>query len=211
MKVIVTRPPGQAEPLASRLREQGHEVVLCPLIRIEPLGDDAIEVAGYDWVVVTSANAARELVRRAAGPLPKVAAIGPGTARAFEDASVRIALVPEVSTQEGLVDVFPRPPGRVLFAAAEGARRHLVEALGADFVPLYRTVALRPAEPPAGELVVLASPSAARAWAELRLATPAISIGPETTRAARDAGIPVVREARTHDLDGLLSAVAGAQ
>ena len=211
MKVIVTRPAEQAEPLASRLREHGHEVVLCPLIRIEPLGDDAIDVAGYDWVVVTSGNAARELVRRAAGPLPKVAAVGPGTARVLEEASIRVALVPEVSTQEGLVDVFPRPPGSVLFAAAEGARRHLVEALGADFVPLYRTVALRPAEPPAGELVVLASPSAARAWAELRLATPAISIGPETTRAARDAGIAVVREARTHDLDGLLAAVAGAE
>ena len=211
MKVIVTRPAEQAEPLASRLREHGHEVVLCPLIRIEPLGDDAIDVAGYDWVVVTSGNAARELVRRAAGPLPKVAAVGPGTARVLEEASVRVALVPEVSTQEGLVDVFPRPPGRVLFAAAEGARRHLVEALGADFVPLYRAVALRPAEPPAGELVVLASPSAARAWAELRLATPAISIGPETTRAARDAGIAVAREARTHDLDGLVAAVAGAE
>jgi uroporphyrinogen-III synthase len=34
-----------------------------------------------------------------------------------------------------------------------------------------------------------------------------VSIGPETTRAARAAGIDVVAEAETHDLDGLVEAV----
>ncbi|MER3408757.1 MAG: uroporphyrinogen-III synthase, partial [Thermoleophilia bacterium] len=39
MRVIVTRPPDQAEPLASRLRALGHDVVVCPLVRVEPVGD----------------------------------------------------------------------------------------------------------------------------------------------------------------------------
>jgi uroporphyrinogen-III synthase len=108
------------------------------------------------------------------------------------------------------VTEFPRPPGRVLFAGAEGARRHLVEALGADFVPLYRTVERQPDEPLSGDLVVLASASAARAYGRLGAAIPAVSIGPETSRAARAEGVRVAAEAATHDLNGLVAAVEAA-
>jgi uroporphyrinogen-III synthase len=98
----------------------------------------------------------------------------------------------------------------VLYAGAEDARRLLVDELGADFVALYRTRKVRPEEPLQGDLVVLASASAARAYGELDAAIRAISIGPETTAAAKDAGVDVVGEARTHDLDGLVDAVLAA-
>src|SRR5438093_1369992 len=117
MRVIVTRPEAQLEPLRSRLAALGHEVVSCPLIRIEPLSDGPIDTSGYDWVVVTSVNGARELLRRRTGALGKIAAIGPGTAAALEEQGVAVDLVPSVSTQEGLVAELPRPAGRVLFAA----------------------------------------------------------------------------------------------
>jgi uroporphyrinogen-III synthase len=120
------------------------------------------------------------------------------------------ALVPQVATQEGLVAELPQPPGRVLFAGAADARPYLAEALDADTVVLYLTRELRPSEPPEGDLVVLASASAARAFAALGLDLPAVSIGPETTREARAQGIDVVAEAGHHDLDGLVEATAGA-
>lgn len=208
MRVIVTRPREQAEPLASRLRALGHEVVICPLIGIEPLGDDPLDLSGYDWVVVTSANGARELARRLRARPRKLAAIGPGTAAELRRAGLEPDLVPPVSSQEGLVAALPRPAGRVLLAAAEGARRLLVERLRADFLPLYRTVELRPDVPPEGDLVLLASASAARAFAALGLDIPAVSIGPQTTAAAEAAGLRVVRQAERHDLEGLLAAVA---
>ena len=113
-----------------------------------------------------------------------MAAIGPGTAAALAEGGVEAALVPAVSTQEGLLAELPRPPGRVLFAGAERARPLLAEELGADVVPLYRTTAVRPDPLPEGDLVVLASASAAEAFAALGLELPAVSIGPETTRAA---------------------------
>ena len=160
---------------------------------------------------MTSPNGARELLRRRRGRLSRVAAIGPGTAAALAAGGVEPDLVPVVSTQEGLLAELPRPPGRVLFAGAEDARPLLAHALAADVVPLYRTVALRPIEPPAGELVVLASASAARAFAALGVRIPAVSIGPQTTVAARAAGLEVVAEARSHDLDGLVAAVAEAE
>ena len=200
----MTRPRDRGRRLAERLRGLGHDVVHVPLIEIEPLGDEPIELDGYDWLVVTSVTSARELRRRGRGRARCVAAIGRATADALGGAD----LVPRVSTQEGLLAEFPRPPGRVLFAGAEGARRLLVDELGAEFVPLYRTRELRPREPLDADLVVLASPSAARAFAALGVAIPTVSIGPETTAAAVERGVQVVAEADTHDVEGLVRAVA---
>jgi uroporphyrinogen-III synthase len=207
-RVVVTRPAGQERELVERLRELGHEVVHAPLIAVEPLGDAPIDVAGYDWVVVTSVNGARELRRRMRGLPRRVAAIGRATAQELGGAD----LVPRVATQEGLLAELPRPAGRVLFAGAEGARTLIADELGADIVHLYRTRPLAPSPFPEGDLVVLASASAARALAALgaRARLPAVAIGPETTKAARAAGIDVLREARTHDVDGLVAAVTEA-
>jgi uroporphyrinogen III methyltransferase/synthase len=206
VKVVVTRPRGQEDALVRGLVALGHEVVHCPLLEIEPTGDEPLDVSGYDWVIVTSVNGARELRRRMTGAPVRVAAIGRATADAFGGAD----LVPAVSTQEGLLAELPRPAGRVLFAGAEGARPLLADELGADVAVLYRTRELRPAEPPTGDLVVLASASAARAFARLETDIPAVSIGPVTTAAARELGVEVVREAPTHDLAGLLAAIGSA-
>ena len=205
MRVIVTRPRTQARPLVTALEQLGAQVVECPLIEIERTSDDPVDASSYDWVVVTSPNGAAELARRATG-LPRVAAVGPGTAEALRGHGIEPAFVPVESSQDGLLREFPRPAGRVLFAAAEGARRGPVEALGADFVPLYRTRLLTP-DPPEGEVVVLASGSAARAYAAIGGAAPAVSIGPETSRVARSVGLEIAAEAHSHDLDGLVAAV----
>jgi uroporphyrinogen-III synthase len=135
-----------------------------------------------------------------------VAAIGRATAEAWGE----VDLVAQVSTQEGLLAELPQPAGRVLFAGAEGARRLLVDELGADFVALYRTKPVAPAGPVEGDLAVVASPSAARALAAVTRAIPVVSIGPETTAAAKAAGLRVAAEARAPDVDGLVSAVAEA-
>lgn len=210
VRVVVTRAAAQAGELARRLERIGCEVVLCPLIAIEPLGGEPVDPSSYDWVVVTSANGAAELGRRLAGPPRRLAAIGPGTAAAARAHGLEPALVPAVSTQEGLLAELPTPAGRVLLAAAEGARRLLVDELGADFLPLYRTVELRPEVPPEGDLVAIASPSAARALAATGARIPTVAIGPQTAGAARGLGLEVVEEAETHDLDGLVAAVGRA-
>ncbi len=205
MRVIVTRPRDQAGPLVARIEALGHEVVECPLIEIERTSDAPIDTDGYDWVIVTSPNGADELARRAPR-LPRVAAVGPGTAERLRERGIEPAFVPAVSSQDGLLAEFPQPAGRVLFAAAEGSRRRPIEQLGADFVPLYRTRLLTP-EPPDGDVVVLASGSAARAYAAIGGAAPAVTIGPQTSVVARSVGLSVAAEAPTHDLDGLVRAV----
>jgi uroporphyrinogen-III synthase len=210
VRVVVTRPVERAGELVARLQSLGLETEACPLIAIEPSGPPEVQLSGYDWVVVTSRTAAEQLAARARGPWPAVAAIGPGTADALRGRGIATTLVAAHSTQEGLLSELPRPAGRVLFAGAEGARELLVEEVGAEFVPLYRTTELRPARFPPADLVVLASASAARAYAALGTGAAAVSIGPETSAAARRGGVIVTAEAETHDLEGLVAAVLRA-
>jgi uroporphyrinogen III methyltransferase/synthase len=208
MRAIVTRPRRQAGPLVERLEAAGVEVVECPLIEIERTSDAPIDAAGYEWLIVTSPNGADEIARRAVN-IPKVAAVGPGTADTLRKHGIEPDFVPTVSSQDGLLAEFPKPEGRVLFAAARNSRRGPINHLGADFVELYATQLLQP-DPPEGDLVVLASGSAAKAYAWIGGEAPAVSIGPETTRVARSLGLTVAVEAETHDLEGLLDAVDAA-
>ena len=206
-RVAVTRAAGQVDTLCDRLDELGCEPVVWPLIAIEPMGDEPIDSSGYDWIVVTSPNGAAELARRVTQRPTRLAAIGPGTAAALRAGGLEPDLVPTVSTQEGLLAELRPPVGHVLLAAAEGARQLLVDELGAEFMPLYRTIELDPEEVPDLDFALLASPSAARALARTRArATPAIVIGPQTAAAARELALDVVAEAETHDLDGLVGA-----
>ena len=43
MRIVVTRAEAQADPLVASLEALGHDVVRCPLIRIEPLGHEPID------------------------------------------------------------------------------------------------------------------------------------------------------------------------
>jgi uroporphyrinogen III methyltransferase/synthase len=204
VRVVVT---GTDPRLGERLRAEGFEVVECPLIRIEPLDGPPVRAGDYDWLVLTSRHGAEHLLRRIEGPIPRVAVVGPGTAEALRAHGVEPDLVARRSTQEGLVEELPRPAGRVLFAGAENSRGLLVRELDADFVPLYRTVALNPDAFPDGDLVVIASASAAKALAETGARIPCVSIGPVTSAEAELWGLEIAGEAETHDMEGLFRAV----
>ena len=195
MRVLVTR-----EELVARVAALGHAPVLCELIRVEPLGDDRVDARGYDWLVVTSRNGAHELARRGVNA-NRIAAIGPATAEALRSHGLRVDLVAETHTQEGLRDELPE--GTLLLAAAEGARR---DVLDADFLPLYRTTELRP-EAPDADVALLMSGSAARALAATGARMPVVAIGPQTAAEASAAGLDVVAVAATHELDGLVEAL----
>lgn len=204
MRVAVT---GTDARLRERLQEAGFDVVAVPVIRIEEIDGPPIDAERYDWILVTSRNAVGPLLSRLTGTPRKVAAIGPGTAEALRARGVEPAFVAERSTQEGLAAELPPSAGPVLHAAAEGAREVLARDLGADLVPLYRTVEVHVASFPDVDLVTLASASAARALATIRTDLACVSIGPVTSEEARSLGLEVVAEAETHDLDGLVAAV----
>jgi uroporphyrinogen III methyltransferase / synthase len=195
MRILVTR-----EELVSRVEALGHDAVYCELIRVEPLGDEPVDASAYDWLVVTSRNGAHELARRGV-TAKRIAAIGPATAEALRSHGLHVDLVAATHTQEGLRDELPH--GTLLLAAAEGARRDVLEA---DLLPLYRTIELRP-EVPDADLALLMSGSAARALAAAGARMPVVAIGPQTATEARAAGLEVAAVAAAHDLDGLVEAL----
>src|SRR5215475_12040411 len=59
VRLLVTRPEPEGAQTAARLRTRGHEVVLAPLLRIEPLADAVIGTGPWAGVSFTSANAVR--------------------------------------------------------------------------------------------------------------------------------------------------------
>jgi uroporphyrinogen-III synthase len=195
MRVLVTR-----EELIQPVQALGHEAVLCELIRIEPIGDEPVDASQYDWLVVTSRNGADELARRGV-TAGRIAAIGPATADALRSHGLRVDLVASTHTQEGLRDELPE--GRLLLAAAEGARR---DVLDADFLPLYRTVELAP-EIPDADLALVMSGSAARSLAAGGGSMPVLALGKQTADEARAAGLEVAGVAQNHDLGGLIDAL----
>jgi uroporphyrinogen-III synthase len=195
MRVLVTR-----EELVAPVESLGHDAAFCQLIRTEPLGDEPVDARDYDWLVVTSRNGAHELARRSV-TANRIAAIGTATAEALESHGLRVDLVAPTHTQEGLREALPE--GTALLAAAEGARQ---DVLDADFLPLYRTVELRP-EVPQVDVALLMSGSAARALAGCGTHVPVVAIGPETAAEATKVGLEVVAVAAAHDLGGLVEAL----
>jgi uroporphyrinogen-III synthase/uroporphyrinogen III methyltransferase/synthase len=160
-RVLVTRAVHQAGKLSEGLRALGAEPAEVPVLEIQPPKDygpldKALgEVDSYDWLILTSANAVRALVDRAAElmfPLIsvaqlKVAAVGETTAAAARHAGFAVALVPEIYVAEAMAECLADLVAgrRILLARAEVARDVIPDQLRAagaqvDVVDAYRTV-----------------------------------------------------------------------
>jgi uroporphyrinogen III methyltransferase/synthase len=229
--VAVTRARAQASPLAARLRELGAEVIEAPAIRTVALPTDLPDLTGYDGLVATSPTGVHELFARLLGSGRDaralaglhVAAMGPGTARAFGEHGIVPDTVPARSVAEGLVEVLAEVPlERVLLARAREGRDVLIDALrdrGAhvDVLALYETVpeplaAGAVAAVTGADYVTFTSASTVRhllsAAGEGALAGPRLaSIGPATSAELRAHGLAPDLEADPHTPDGLVAAL----
>ena len=230
--VAVTRATDQAGPLVERLVELGAIVVEIPIIAIVGPIDGGVALAAavdclhtYDWVVLASPNAARRFLTASAGvSLPRLAAVGPGTARVLTDAGAVVDLVPDRSIGEGLVDAFPIGPGRVLVPRAAVARDVIPVGLRAkgwavELVEAYRTV---PVDASTDDLAMLATAdivlftssstvdALVTAAGVEQLPAVVVSMGEATTATALGHGVHVDGTADPSTLDGLLDAVIQA-
>jgi len=238
-RVLVPRPTAGRSPAVVALAAAGAEAVVVPLIEttapqdITPLDDTllALEAGWYDWLAVTSAAAVRILVERGLSTNgARVAAVGPGTARALRDAGITVDLVPSgQSTAQALVEQFPAPSGRarVLFPRGDLAAPTLADGLRArgwqvDDVVAYRTVS---AQAPSAEIreawvdgtirgALLTSASTVREL-NTQLGPPPTStllvgIGPTTAAEAARLGLPLAGVATEQTMTGLVDALAKA-
>ena len=242
--VVVTRTRAQASGLSARLAALGARVIELPVIAVEDPADggealaravDRLATGAYRWVAFTSSNAVARVLAslgdRAVPTSVRWAAVGPGTARALEEAGRHVDLLPDVSVAEELARSFPDADaddrdGRrtVLFPRAETVRGALVPGLGAkgwlvDEVVAYRTVAGDPSPEAldaaaAADAVAFTSSSTVERTLELlglaRMPPVVVTIGPVTSATARSAGLTVTAEAHPHTVEGLVEAAVSA-
>jgi uroporphyrinogen III methyltransferase/synthase len=222
LRVLVTRPTEHSAAWIEAFQAAGARVIAHPTVEVVPppsweaLDEALARLSEYDWLVFTSAAAARfSLARLPAGvdparlARPRVAVVGAETARAVEARGLAVAVIPEDQRQEGLVTALGgvTPGTRVLFPQALGGREGLRDALLqrgciVDVVPASQTVARRDLPPlPPFDVATFASPSALRAFVaahglgSLHQATVAV-IGPTTGAAAAALGLqPLVADA----------------
>jgi uroporphyrinogen III methyltransferase / synthase len=238
-RVLVTRTRAQTSELSGALRAAGAEPVELPVIEVVDPDDGgaalraaATELGSYDWIVLTSPNGVRRLLRavsEAAGDArafgsARVAAIGPGTAAALAEGGITADLVPERFVAESLLDALPDPDagGRLLLARAAVARDVLPDGLRAvgwevDVVDAYRTVPATVTDEhralaSGADIVTFTSSSTVDGFLDL-VGTEAVPpivacIGPVTAATARQRGLTVDVEADVHTIAGLVDALA---
>lgn len=157
LKVMVTRPQGQIDPLRRRLLELGADVISQPAIEISPPADwrpvdAALErLAEFDWLVFSSANGVELFLGRLCeehGDLRRlgglqIAAIGPGTAEALAKYHLRADLIPEEFRAEALADALAEQAAgsRILLVRANRGRETLHERLTARGAQVEQVVA----------------------------------------------------------------------
>jgi uroporphyrinogen-III synthase len=115
-RILVTRGGAQAEAFAALIRQREGFPVLFPTVRIvpppdaAPLDEAVARLEGFDWVLLTSANAARFFLDRVASsparilpPKLRVGSVGPGTSREIRDRGFPVHLTAATHTAEGLI------------------------------------------------------------------------------------------------------------
>lgn len=232
LHVLLTRAADQAEGWRAALEAAGAVVREAPCIRTRPDPDLAAALAGLagqDWLLLTSPNGATALMAALGGRWPggpRVAVVGPGTARAAAALGLPVDHVADRPDGLGLAASLAAlgvAGARILLPRGDLAAGDLPAALRAAGAAVTEVVAYRTEPDPAlaaalaaaladgvPDWVVLASGSAFDAlratWPDLggtRIAT----IGPRTSAAVRAAGFEVAAEAAEPTAAGIVAAI----
>ena len=237
-RVVLTREEGKNGDMRARLSVRGIEVLEMPLIETAAGADAAAlpaalaDAAGWDWVCITSPEAAKVFLRgwhEAGEPDVPIATVGKGTAKVLKGEYARGALTREAFTPSKadaatLAGELPltAKSARVLYPASAKAASTLQEGLrsrGARVTRLntYSTEKVTAVDPDAmalalaADVVTFGSPSAVKAWLALsgladeegRGAHPLYAcIGGTSARACDKVGLPGVLFPESPGVDG---------
>lgn len=210
-------------------------IAIAPPSSFEPLDSALASPGEYDWIVFTSANGARAVLGRAAElglestclDGLRLAAVGPATRRVLTDAALSVAAMPAEHRGEAIPESLGDLRGvRILLPRSDLADAALPDVLSAhgarvETVTAYRCVT-QPMTDANLEALALgvdaftfASPSAVRGLLDgggpdvaacLERAIVA-TVGPVTSKAARELGVRVDLEATESGSRGLVEAL----
>ncbi len=246
IRILITRSRHQASELAFELKALGAIPILIPTIEIispetyAPLDNALAQLDQYDWLIFTSANAVEIFGQRnnrashsvAQTKLPRIAVIGPATAKAVQEIGLPVDLTPKKYIAESLAEALtPYARGsKMLLVRAEQARDILPEALSSagatvtianaylnqippHSIPALKQLFSNPATYP--DAITFTSASTARNLialleaADLTLPTgiTLASIGPITSQTLRDLGHQPTVEASEPTISALIQSL----
>lgn len=240
LRMVVTRAAHQAPELAKPLADLGAEVILLPTIGIGPPADPvplaaaAARAIDYDWLFLTSVNAAEAFLPLVAPSehRPRVGVVGAATSRRVAELGWRVDVTPPEFTAEALADALQAQEvagKRILIPVGDLAREILPNALKARGAKVDLVVAYSN-QPPSGTAArarslyiagaapdwsTFVSPSAFDNLVEMTGSDPLrrsriASIGPTTSAAVRARGLKVAAEPAEHTVLGLVAAIVEA-
>jgi uroporphyrinogen III methyltransferase/synthase len=196
-RIVITRSAAQSEVLARELFARGAIPVVVPLVAFAdpedfaPLDAAIAEIQQFDWMILTSAQAVRALVKRSGGLkrglIPpgrrlRIACVGPVTAEAARRAGIPADYVAETHTGAGLAEELGKrlKGAKVFLPRSDRANPNLPPALkrhGAQVTEViaYRTLRptdveqrnLRQIAEGGADAVLFFSPSAVQYFSEL--------------------------------------------
>ncbi|HKV64712.1 MAG TPA: uroporphyrinogen-III synthase [Candidatus Acidoferrum sp.] len=196
-RIVITRAAAQSEAIARELTVRGAIPVMLPLVAFgepedfTPLDAAIVEIQRFDWMVLTSAQAVRSVVKRCeelkislirGNPKLRIACVGPVTAEAARQAGLAVEYVAETHTGTELAEELGSGlAGKtVLLPRSDRANPDLPVALkryGAQVTEViaYRTLRptdmaeenLRQIADGAGDAILFFSPSAIHHFREL--------------------------------------------
>jgi uroporphyrinogen-III synthase len=236
-RVVITRPPEQADTLAEQLRQLGAMPILFPTIQLQPAPGETItavlpHLSTYYWLIFTSSNAVEFFFRylSRSHTLPPIAVSGPKTAEKLRTYGIEPVFMPDKFVGEALVAGLGDLSGKkLLFPRAKIGRSQIVDLLrqqGAtvDEIPLYNTVTAVPTPGAIAEIangfdaITFTSPSCVRSFLEILeaaglnrtlLETAVVAcIGPITAEQTIALGLPVHVMPTEYTTEALVAALA---
>lgn len=242
-KVVLTRSREQADRNIEQLRKLGAEVIFIPTIKIvfeEVDSTKFVDINDFDFIIFTSANAAEsfhrfieqnKIIWNSENQI--IAATGSKTASKCSELRIKVDLIPEDFSAEGLISKFSEfnlSGKKIFIPASKIARDELKEGLlnlGADvkLIPFYNVVKTDAAEVSVElervkkekiDLYIFTSPSTYNNFIELAdVKEPAefftgsmiSSIGPTTAEAIVKSGVQVDLIPNAYTMDSLIESI----
>ena len=196
-RIVITRATAQSEAIARELTARGAVPMVVPLVAFAepedfaPLDAAITEIQRFDWMIVTSAQAVRSLVKRGeqqklvlnrSESKPRIACVGPVSAEAARQAGLTVEYVAETHTGAALAEELGNRlhGAKVFLPRSDRSNPELPLALKRHGAKLTEVIAYRTLRPAAtdernlrqiadgaADAVLFFSPSAVHHFAEL--------------------------------------------
>lgn len=187
-RLIVLRPEPGASATVEQARAMGLEAVALPLFEVRPLPWELPDAAGFDGLLLTSANA----VRHGGAGLHKLRrlpayAVGEATAEAARKAGFDVAATGDAGIERLMSAI--EPGLKLLHLCGADRRGPGAVPQQVTAIPVYRAEAVAAdLSDAAGAIVLIHSPRAARRLAKLAADKASIAIAAISATAADAAG-----------------------